>query len=394
MRIVLVLFSLLAMTILASTVVDIEIREFTPIEPFLSLGDNFDERDFIQTTEIGSAQLVFTENDKEASLLLTDEIATQYVVATDEIDHRYLKHIQAYWADGVYGDGEVQLELNIQSPDSEILEIVDFVDYYLEEEGTTVISDTLFTSTAYEDVGNYHVILSARVHNFESDEIVIEQLEFPVIALHNELDEIPIDTVELLPVYGELEAGGIFLDWRSWRGGACELPIIDEQDTLNEQLDLACEALNVEDSEQIQDALLSALDLIKESWLSAMVHEQLGLIAVALGDWELAETHFEQAVDHWVVDSSALDTGFALHNHAIALAKMEQFEEATRRFEQAITLREQLNDEAGIVLSWAQIIIYWGDLPPLYDLLDTFYELDLPQALLLETYLDAIDRDD
>lgn len=331
--------------------------------------------------DLGTVHLTFTPETAHVLLYDNGLLWSQYMIANDDNRLRFLQRFQAQWtADASEAPAIIRLELFVKNFETDTFDLWDATEYWVSGEGPNAWSDDFVLDFIPEDAGYYWFKL--RISVDYDDEIVSSSEQFFELFALTEPDVVPNDAGWAYPQYGDLEAEGILLDWRGWHFGPCEL--LREGDASADALDAACEAEDDGDADALMAHLETALAESDDLWLQAAIYDQLGMIAAAQGAWAQALDHFEAACKLWLDVDDAFYLSANLHNVAIAYWQLGEVDNLVAPLTGAQTLREQLGDEIGAALTWAQTSILYEDWENLYGLSDWMRDLGLPQAEALQ----------
>jgi tetratricopeptide (TPR) repeat protein len=299
---------------------------------------------------------------------------------------------RALWLEEVEGVARFTLETYIQPPGADDYEYWDYVSSedqwsYGPDFHNALLDSTiwlpgpgLFKLRAVLTVDGMQDSLPARSAQttFETD----------IYAFTKPADEnIPSGTEYFTPAFGELEQYGVFLDWRSWAFGPCA--VSSGVEAVTSLLDSACQSVEEGDFDSARNGLQEALDPETDSNTKATLRGQLGMIAAAYGQWNIANRHFREALNLWQAGDRAVETASSLHNLGITLVSLGRWEEGEAALQQADQLRGQIGDWRGNHFTYAQLAVYYNSLDWMDYLVSLFWEQEYPQAQALQNWYDS-----
>ncbi len=251
-------------------------------------------------------------------------------------------------------------------------------------------SDSLSLMLTYDEPTMQQVRIEVSVIAYNADGSIttnVETNDFPLLVLQSS-DDIEVNTDALVPQFGEWDENQVLFDWRDWRGGPCGLT--DRGlDTLTE----ACAALENGDGERVYALLRSAVEQASDDpELRGIVEGQLGLLLVAAGQIDEAAETFNQAVEAYTQTLSPFEVGVHLHNMAAAQIMRDDGAAAYYALQVLQEMRGQYYDEAGNMLTQANVG-YYSDEPwrldePRY----WFEQRDLPQADIIAIWKERAEQ--
>lgn len=375
---------------LAWPLVQVEIATPREIEPFLPASTLVKRAEGLITQELGTVQVLFTPEIVYAQIFDTYAADPQYVLLGEKWRYTTRQSWRAFWAPEVFGKGEIVQTLSVRSPEDDAFAFIDEDSVYLEEVGVVTWEDWLFNEVHFEQPGTHRVRIETRIRIIEPERthpITESGVEFDVIALYPD-ESISKEPDTLEAPFEDVASPGWLIDWRAWRGGPCEVSFAEEQPAADAALIAACDALERADVGEAIVHLSVVQDAVEEPWQVGVIGDQVALLAFATDDPEHAVQALDASLDAWVADGSAFDAAIALHNSALAHAAVEQYLTSGKQLGQARSLREQMNDELGLALSWAQTAIFADDPDAVFEIVSWMRDLDLPQTEMVETWLE------
>lgn len=195
--------------------------------------------------------------------------------------------------------------------------------------------------------------------------------------------EVEADPARLQPGFGELNPEYLLFDWRNWNGGPCELQ------NENEAFAPACEAIESGNAGLAAIELVNAAEANKDNFeLIARVYSQVGLLAVAIGEFETAEQAFQFTSEAYVNLDQAWEAAISLHNLAAAYVMLEDESNVYVTLALLQELRGLFYDEPGYKLSQANNGLLSGEWWRVEDALSYFEEYGLPQQDVVRLWLE------
>ncbi|MFN8421262.1 MAG: hypothetical protein U0528_18765, partial [Anaerolineae bacterium] len=247
-------------------------------------------------------------------------------------------------------------------------------------------TDSLGTGYYGETLGKVYLRVEIGLVAYPPAGEIINQAstnEFNVVVLKDP-GEIEPNADSAKAAFGELKIDQLFFDWRGWKGGPCGLIEEAGDDPARANIELACNSLNNGELMNAVNAMIVALDNGQNPMLLACLADQLGLIAVSVGEFGRAAEVFEGAVQAWEITGDALGLSRALHNLATALLITED-ERAWMVFSRLWELRAQFWDELGTRLTEANLAKLDSNADKLEDLRWNF------EGMEMDDYADVVD---
>jgi hypothetical protein len=299
---------------------------------------------------------------------------------------------RALWLEEVEGSARVTLETYLQQPGASDFEYWDYVSTEDQWASGPDFRNQLLDATIWlPGPGAYQVRGVLTVDAMQPDvlkqnataEFTTELYAFTTPPYEN----VPSGNEYFTPAFGDLEAQGVFMDWRSWAFGPCSTS--SGVEAVTSALDTACQAVENGDLVAARDALQSALDQETDPLIKGVLRGQLGMIAAVFGQWNIANRHFREALNLWQAGDRAVEAASSLHNLGITLVTLNRWEEGEPMLQQAGQLRGQIGDWNGNDFTSAQLAVYYGALDWMEYLVSLFWEREYPQAQALQNWYDA-----
>jgi tetratricopeptide (TPR) repeat protein len=340
-------------------------------------------------TTLASPYLVFAPGGRAIELFAEELSPREYALT----EHGFRLRVQwnGLWLTDVYGVANVTLSIYVQPPWTSDYEQWDWVSTDdVEGWGSSYQVQLLDSTLWFSQPGAYQLAaeidVSARMEDGEDARDFTFETE--LIALH------PPDSIEtaqdvtlIQPRLGDLEAQGVFIDWRAWGLGPCAVRVDDP--ALTRKLDEACVAADAGDWQRGTLALQDALDLAGDDpeWVG-LLRGHIGVLASVAGAWNVAARNYREALDIWIAEGRGYETALTLHNLGIALVHLEQWDEGVDLLEQAWNLRDKMGDYMGSALTYGQFSIYWDSSESMESAGGTMRDFGMPQGDLLLALLD------
>jgi hypothetical protein len=351
----------------------------------------------VRVFELAAPHLIYQSDGSVMVEMMPEWVAERvYFVVNTGRGVRLRLNWRAVWLAGGAGNGRVGMDVYLRTPDSpefQWVETASTADFY--EEGVT-FREELLDSTLYLPAAGEYVVRADLKAEAWNDAIGAyadgaHTHETTVVAL-NQPDDL-VNTLEgLSPAFGELEAQGVFLDWRGWRFGPCFVRA-EGNPEFTRLLDEACSAFEGGDWESAANALQDALNTTDDPSLHNRLRQQLGTIAAAAGRWNVAVRHFTEGERVALGLQDALEVAIAQHNLGVGLIYAGFGEQAEPYLWQSLTLYDQMEDWVGATVAWGQFAVYWQDPETFEWVVPSLYESGLPQAAALDALWGALGTD-
>ncbi|MBL8163974.1 MAG: tetratricopeptide repeat protein, partial [Anaerolineae bacterium] len=318
----------------------------------------------------------------------------EYLLYDNGVGLRLRADWRALWLTDAYGSGHVVMDVALQSPGMEDFEYAQYAATQPFEAWGSDFRNELLDATLYFSApGVYRVraVVTAKALDDGGNEVVRDMTyEVSVLALSSPLEEPTGDPADFAPRFGEVESWGFLLDWRGWDEGPCYIQTDDNAEATR-RLDEACVAVENGDAAGAEAALTAALDTVSDNpYLLGLLRGQLGLLASAQGQWNVAARHFQESLERWRAEDRSQEVVIALHNLGIALLAVERWDEGNYHLSQSAQLAEQMQDWGGAMLSWAQLSRYWDSQESLDYMAGEMTNNGWAQAWVLQSWADEL----
>lgn len=342
--------------------------------------DEFDEFALAQT--VFSPNIIFSPAGNYVEPFVNQENMPFYVLK-EEFEFAIVVDWRSVWLSGAEGELILELAVAIKTPEMEAFEEWAQVSTgFIGDDGPSFGGERLFVEIDFPESGVYDLRSSVYIEvtsDAFGEQVLEPQTQNRVIVFDSPDDSWRDAHQFFRAPFGNLEYQGVLPDWRAWNLGPCDL--FTENPDLTRLIDDACLAYEGGNLQEAAPTLFSALNNIDsdDPIFVARLRDQLGLIAMTSQEWVIAVRQFRESLNLWQNQGRAFETMNALHNLGIALVMAERGNEGWRTLEQAIQLREQLEDYEGATLTWASLVLYWEAYDDLDEILWAMQEEDMPQ---------------
>jgi tetratricopeptide (TPR) repeat protein len=322
----------------------------------------------------------------------------QYFLIDTGLGYRLRVNWSALWLVDSYGTGKVELDVQMQYPGEKVYQSIQYASTEdFEGWGSDHRNQLLDTTLYLPESGDYSLRAYIRVTATDSNGNtynVEEVYESTIIAVYSP-PKILMTPEDFMPQFADLEANNILLDWRGWRFGPC-LTRTDDTPDAARQIDEACVAFANDDWGGTFQALEGALDAAGDNLMLAnRMRQQLGTLAAAMGQWEVAQRYFREALvaarsqdDALEVTIALRNLGIALRNYGVEQGNQDMQDEAELYLWQSIHLSDQLEDYLGAALTWGQFGYYWESYDTLNWVANSMSENGMQQADYVRAWAD------
>jgi hypothetical protein len=217
------------------------------------------------------------------------------------------------------------------------------------------------------------------VNQVSANEISVQVLSDP--------GEISLDVSALVPADGSANPELLLLDWRGWWYGPC--PMLDwiGDDASYDPVAAACEHYNNGDFASTVSTLAQAIDTTENPYILATLTSMAGLGEAAQGNFEQAVSLLTRAAALFVEIDQFWQMTICLHNLATVHLMHQDEGAAYDAVYRLSEMRGLFYDEAGLMLTQANIAYLSYDAGSLSEANDYFASLELPQAAITATWL-------
>jgi tetratricopeptide (TPR) repeat protein len=348
--------------------------------------------------EVASPHLVYATEGVVIEMFRQWAPPAEYLLIDTGLGLRLRVNWSALWLVDSYGTGKIELDVQMQSPDEEAYQSIQYASTEdFEGWGSDHRNQLLDTTLYLPESGDYSLRAYIRVTATDANGnpyTAEEVYETMVIAVYSP-PKILITPEDFMPQFADLEANNILLDWRGWRFGPC-LTRTDDTPDAARQFDEACVAFANDDWGGTFQALEGALDAAGDNLMLAnRIRQQLGTLAAAMRQWEVAQRYFREALVAARAQDDALEVTIALRNLGIALknygfeqGNQDMLDEADLYLWQSIHLSDQLQDYLGAALTWGQFGYYWESVDTLNWVANSMSENGMQQAEYVRSWAD------
>jgi tetratricopeptide (TPR) repeat protein len=318
----------------------------------------------------------------------------EYMLYDNNVGLRLRTDWRALWLSGAYGSGHVVMDVSLQSPGMADFEYAQYAATQpFEAWGADFRNELLDATLYFAAPGSYRVraLVTVKAQNDSGAQVVRDvTYEMNVIALSSPAEAPTGDPADFAPRFGEVESWGFLLDWRGWDEGPCYIQTDDNAEATR-RLDEACVAVEDGDAAGAETGLTAALDAAGDDpYLLGLLRGQLGLLASAQGQWNVAARHFQESLELWRAGDQSQHVVIALHNLGIALLAAERWDEGNYHLSQSAQLAEQMQDWGGAMLTWAQLSRYWDSQESLDYFAGEMTANGWAQAWVLQSWADEL----
>ena len=373
--------------------IDVEVDSQENVQPFIEPLLDLNNTDGKTLNTIGISHITFAPEGVYITAVDWPLLTPQYFIMDAGWGYKIQHDWTVSWAANTYGEGEIELSVYVRPPETEEFELWDTNTVYVADEGEALWQDVVESILYFDDIGYHDIVMEINILVNVGEDAVEKHysVESQVVVLPP-ADDIIFDINAFVPLFGELEANGLLMDWRALHGGPCDLPV-PEEDNLDDLIAEICTAYAEDDLGRLVQLLNAAQLQTDAHWFKAIVQDQLGMIMAITEQWVFAHGYFSQAFENWLLDGSPLETSISLHNLAIAQAVTEQHDASAISLQQVELMREQLGDEIGGLLTWTQIAVFSDDLDSVDELTVWMEEWDMPQADALSVWREQAQQD-
>ncbi len=333
---------------------------------------------------IAAPRLVFA-NDAKAHIFVAAPSPDMYVLrdrqATLSVDY------DVTWFED--SQGQVHVRLTVYTRMAQGWVIYDSVERTLSTTGTpSSVHGSLTVVLGSEASGQVEIRAEVAVianHSNGSEAKQAGATEFKAIMLANP-GPIKPDFAALKPAMGDLDPSIVLIDWRGWVGDPCALLPLATADPSYPAVQASCLAATHNPQQVIKD-LGQALTTARHPGLVARLNDMLGLALMVQKNFAEASLHFSNAVSAWQAAGRAWELTVSLHNLACARVMQGDGTSAFSAFIQLQELHAQYTDEAGQMLTLANVALVSGDKESLRQAHNYFQANRLPQAAISDVWL-------
>lgn len=301
----------------------------------------------------------------------------------------------ATWFGSAQGNGRLRLTVYTRPDASQPWAFYNNVDREL---STNVIPadqhESLAIDVALPDLGNFEVRIDVEaVARADSGALVTRTEVRELRALVLSDPEPPSqDFAALSPILASPANARPLIDWRGWAGGPCALAEATPNQPGGAALRTACGFWSRQDLPGVLRELQDALGRTNEPTLRARLRDQVGLLALHLGQLDQAAISLGEAASAWQSADRASELTTSWHNQAVAWELRNEVDTASTLYTQAYELRVQMLDEPGRLITQANLGRIWGLRAWLRESATTFESRGLPQAAAVNQWLQQLDE--
>jgi hypothetical protein len=340
---------------------------------------------------IAYPHLVFAPGVVSLTMFSQSAAPQEYMVVDSGRGLRLRTSWRALWLADSSGSGRVSVDVYLRWPGQEDFVFLQTASTQDFESSGEDFREELLDSTVYlPESGDYRLRTVTRVTMSESSGQEGSQeaiYETDVIAVYKPSE--PLTAPEAYATdFGDLEWQGWLVDWRGWRQGPCFLST-DPYPEATALLDTACVQFENGDWGAAADALQAALGAVGEDvTLQNRLRQQLGTLAAAAGQWNVAVRHFTEGLKAARMLNDAQEAGIALHNLGMALRAAGMNDEGDQSLFQSAQVFDQIGDYLGAALTWGQFSAFWRSADTAEWVYSVFSDHGLPQAEVLAQWRD------
>lgn len=334
--------------------------------------------------KVAYPRIIFTPTETLLDVLPQELSITRYLVIPSRQGYEFEIDWSVIWENEAAGAAEVELIVSLLNAEDEWDEWTAAYDF-IERDTATIHTDTLTARLDIFEPGWYEIRfqLIMTAYGIDDEPLIIDKDTYTSIHALLAPDEIAFDQAFFEHPLTELARAGLLVDGRAWHNFLCDVP--REQDEIFKLTRLICQTLHQDNFEDAATYIYLLLDTTDHPQIKGQAFDILALINALYDDWEESSEQAGNAIGLWEEEFDALQLAISLHNHAIALYLTGEEDEAIFTLQQAINIREQLDDDAGLILSYAQLATKHDDTETVEELAELLQEFDAPQGdLLLE----------
>lgn len=289
------------------------------------------------------------------------------------------------WFAAPQSNAQVRLSVYTRANADEAWQIYDTAEGNLTTTSAPVNEANSLVVTIYpEETGSQDVRAEVSVISYTQEGEISTSTSANELKVHmlGDLEDQVADTDSLRPA---LDAPDWLWDWRGWRGGPCAFT-----DWGIDAIDEACKGLDEGNLDAAAEALQAASAEAGDADLRAALLAQWGLVNAAQGDTKEAAAQFEQSLATYTTTADTLQVGIQLYNLASAQFAQED-DTGYTRLSQLNDLRGLYYDEAGYMFTQGTGGLMLNENWRIDEALNFFRDRDLPQADLLQAWLERPD---
>lgn len=289
------------------------------------------------------------------------------------------------WFAAPQSNAQVRLSVYTRANADEAWQIYDTAEGNLTTTSAPVNEANSLVVTIYpEDTGSQQVRAEVSVISYTQEGEISTSTSANELKVHvlGDLEDQYAETDSLRPA---LDAADWLWDWRGWRGGPCAFT-----DWGIDAIDEACKGLNDGNLEAVDEALHTAVGQAGDSDLKGALCAQLGLVQAARGDYKNAAGSFAESATSYTATADTLQVGIQLYNLASAQFAQED-DTGYTTLSQLNDLRGLYYDEAGYMFTQGTGGLILNENWRIDEALSFFRDRDLPQAELLQAWLERPD---
>jgi hypothetical protein len=289
------------------------------------------------------------------------------------------------WFAAPQSNAQVRLSVYTRANADEAWQIYDTAEGNLTTTSAPVNEANSLVVTIYpEETGSHDVRAEVSVISYTQEGEISTSTSANELKMHvlGDLEDQVAETDSLRPA---LDAADWLWDWRGWRGGPCAFT-----DWGIDAIDEACKGLDDGNLDAAAEALQAASTQAGDADLKAALLAQWGLVNAARGDTKEAAAQFEQSLAAYTTTADTLQAGIQLYNLASAQFAQED-DTGYTRLSQLNDLRGLYYDEAGYMFTQGTGGLMLNEDWRIDEALNFFRDRDLPQADLLQAWLERPD---
>ena len=321
--------------------------------------------------------------------------ATYYLVGDRDQWLRLRAQFDATWLDDTYGQGVIRTEVNVFPPNATDWEQWAYDESWLEGWGRYFYQDLHDTNLWFDQPGPYKMQITLFMNSYLEDGNAYEEArtnyEFELVNFSTPSEGAPDLTAFQPPFADTLAEQGIVLNWSAWDYGPCALH--SDNGDVTPLLDQACAALENGDYGSLQERLFEALNVVTdEPMLQATLRDQIGLMALFDGQWNIAQRHFSEALQLWQQINHVHQAIATLHNLGVTLAFSDRHEEGESLLWKSMALASTTENWLATSLTWMQFAVFWDDSENRWNNIEQLRDSGFEQAEPLERWMETAEK--
>jgi hypothetical protein len=338
---------------------------------------------------VATPRIVFSGN-AQAQVFMAPTIPDVYLIKGRQV--QLTVDYDATWFEGSQGQGHIRFAVFVRTA-----------------QGWTVYDSAEKTLSTAAAPSNHHDVLSVvlasdtpgsvdiraevavTANNNAGESKQAGEAVFRTITL-NDPGNIKPDFAAMKPALGELDPSVVLADWRGWRNGPCALAAVAAGDPSLADVQVSCQATIGNNLEQAIKSVAAALTKARNPELLAHLNDMLGLVTFAQKNFAEADLHFSNAMSAWESAGRAWEMTVSMHNLACVRVMRGDGASAFTLFVQLHELHTQYGDEAGQMLTQANLGLVSADKNTLQQVRAYFQANGLPQLGVVDAWLQQLEK--